>query len=679
MEGEERNMAEQQPSRRDFLRGLTAAGLGAALGSGVIFSRESGAEPPPNVVYISIDDLSWTEFGCYGNTFNETPNIDRLARRGLRFTDAYSGAAICSPARSSLVTGLYPARTGITDYLRPEVAPSDKFLSTDFVTLPELLGGSGYTSALIGKWHLTEDYSGEYRERPGNAYDHGFDEVTATETGYIADGDYFHPYFFMPELEGEEGEYLTDRLARETADFITANKDRPFFVHLSNYAVHTVLDAKPELVAKYQNKPGAGVTENNPELAAMLESVDQQVGAIVARLEELGLAENTLVMVTSDNGGDPAVTSNAPLRGHKSQLYEGGIRVPLIAYWPGGIEPGNISRSPVSNVDVFPTVLELAGIRAQPENALDGESLVPIFRQTGELQRETLYWVYPHFHFLQAIPQAAVRSGQYKLIKFLKDGRTELYNLRKDIGETRDLAQAMPQKAAQLRKMLDAHIEETGVLPPEPTAENYPTVEFADGFEADKGAYTVLTRPSGSEAGEVRYEDGALDVSGDSLFFNLFKTDVSPGSAAAAVTVETRAFAGERGAGGAQDTLFVGLIKDENNYVLLRHHNGLTTSGWDAVLNGEFVTRRGAEPLFPLDGEVDLSAPGSRYSFVLEDTTFTAFSNEGEGWEFLFRVDVGGVLDLSDPAVRSQYKYGFGVRLDSGTMSLESVEARRRD
>ncbi len=665
---------ERLPSRKDFLRGLSVAGLGAAVGSSVVFSRESGADAPPNVIFISLDDLGWTEFGCYGNTFNETPNIDRLARLGVRFTDSYSAGPLCSPTRAGLVTGLYPARTGVTDFLRPESALSQKHLSTNFVTIPELLKPSGYTSALIGKWHGTEDYSGEYRERPGNAFAHGFDEVILSETKYIGDGDYFHPYFFMPDVRArEEGEYLTDRLAQETVDFVTRNRDAPFFVHLSNYAVHTRLDAKPELVAKYENKPGAGEGGKNPVLAAMLESVDEQVGAVVGRLEELGIAENTLVMITSDNGGE-TVSSNAPLRGYKRDLYEGGIRVPFVAYWPGEIRPGGTSKTPINTVDIFPTVLDLAGIKAEPADALDGESLVPLFRQKeNRFRRDALYWVYPHFHARGSIPQAAVRSGNHKLIKFLKDGRTELYDLKKDIGESRDLSRERPETTARLRRMLDAHIEETGVLPPEPAAENYPTVEFSDGFEAGSDRYTVLTPTS---AGKVEVVDGALKVSGDSEVFNLFRTDMAPGSSSTAVIVEMRSFAGSQG--DPQDTLFAGLIKDENNYVLIWHHNGLKRSGWDLVQDGRLVPRAGAESLAALDGEVDLSSPGSRYAFVSREETFSAYSDEGSGWEYLFTVDIGGALDLSDPAVLSGYRYGFGVRVTSGAVSLESVGARSR-
>ncbi len=672
-----RSIGQSPLSRRTVMRGMSAAGLGVALTSGVTFTpSKAWAAAPPNVIYISIDDLGWRELGCYGNTFNETPHIDRVASRGLRFTDAYSAAAICSPTRASLMTGQYPARVGITDYLRSQPAPSQNFLSPDVITIPEVLAPAGYGSGLIGKWHLTEDYSGDYSERLGNPYAHGFDDVRASETRYIAGGDYSYPYFFMPELDGTDGEYLTDRLTEEAVEFIAEHGDQPFFMHLSNYAVHTTLSAKPELVDKYRAKPGAGQDGNNPVLAAMLESIDDQVGSVVATLEELGIADNTLVMVMSDNGGDPAVATNAPLRGHKSLLYEGGIRVAFVAQWPDVISTGGVSSVPVSTVDVFPTLLDIAGISADPAGALDGESLAPIFRDGGELERDALYWVYPHFHFLGAVPQAAVRVGRFKLIEYLKDGRVELYDLEQDLGETTDLAAQLPAKRDELRRLLEAHIDETGVIARPPTPDDYRDVDLSDDFASDAGSYTVLVRPSGAQPADLRFANGALEVTGDSHALNLYRSEVAAGPGPLAVTVEMRSFAG--GTPGTQDSVFVGLVKDEDNYVVIWHNNAIKRTGWDAVVNGSQVTRAGAEPLGRLEGEVDLSAPGARLSLVLEGADVTAYANQGDRWEYLFTLDIAQVLDLADPAVRSQYHYGFGVRLNAGTMSFESLDARRR-
>ena len=280
----------------------------------------------------------------------------------MRFTNAYAAAPLCSPTRAALVSGLYPARTGITDFLRAEAAPSSKRLSPGIATVPDVLGPLGYTTGLIGKWHLTETYSGAYRDRPGNPYQHGFDEVVASEQQYIGDGDYFHPYFFMPTLPARSpGEYLTDRIADEAVDFITRHRDEPFFVHVSNYAVHTRLDAKPDLVAKYAAKPGADESPNRPVLAAMLESVDDagRPGS-PRRSRSSGIADNTLLVVTSDNGG-PYRDANRPLRGGKGELYEGGIRVPLVAHWPGTVRPGVEDATLTSTIDVLPTALDLAG------------------------------------------------------------------------------------------------------------------------------------------------------------------------------------------------------------------------------------------------------------------------------------------------------------------------------
>ncbi|TYL49757.1 sulfatase-like hydrolase/transferase [Nocardioides sp. BGMRC 2183] len=665
-------------SRRTVVQGMGVAGIGLTAGSGIAFPARSGAaSTPPNVIFISIDDLAWKELGCYGNTFNETPHIDRLAQEGVRFTDAYSAASICSPTRASLMTGRYPANVGITDYLREQPAPSRNYLSTEFATIPSVLREHGYVSGLVGKWHLTEVYSGDYEQKPGSPYAHGFDDVRVSETRYIGGGDYSYPYSFMPEVPGTEGEYLTDRLAAEAVDFIATNKDRPFFLHLSNFAVHTTLSAKPDLVAKYRAKPGAGENGNNAALAAMLESIDDQVGAVLAKLEELEIADNTLVMLMSDNGGDPAVTTNAPLRGNKSDLYEGGIRVAMVAKWPDAIAPGGVSSVPVSTMDVFPTILDVADVTPPASTELDGSSLAPVLADGAELDRDALYWVYPHFHFLGATPQAAVRSGRYKLLQHLRDRRVELYDLEDDLGETTDLSAQLPTVAADLRDRLETHIAETGIVAAAPTSAVYQAVDFDDDFDDDAVSYDAFTRPAGGAAAQLEVAGGALALSGTSDTLNLYRTGVTPGDGAVAMTVQVRAFAE---ANGTQDTLFVGLVKDANNFAVIWHNNARKRTGWDAVVNGVEVPRAGAEPLGALENQVDLSTPGSRLSFVVDGRTFTAYADPGgaDAWQFLFKVDIAEVLDLSDPAVRAEYRYGFGARINAGTMQLERVEARRR-
>ncbi|GAB3911970.1 sulfatase [Larkinella knui] len=415
-----------------------------------VFSQKSKPKTPPNVILILADDLGWSELGCYGNRFNETPHLDRLAAGGMRFTQAYATAPVCTPTRIALLTGQHPARVGITDYLD---ARDEKFLSPEYVTLNERLKQAGYHGGLIGKWHLT----GDYTKKKGEPSKHGWDEVICSETGYIANGDYVHPYFFMPDVPAKtEGEYLTDRLNQEAVDFIKRNQAKPFFLYLSHYAVHTKLAGKPDKVAKYQQKPGVGTRQNNPELAAMLESIDDGVGQIVATLKELGLSGNTLILFTSDNGGERNVTSNAPLRGGKSELYEGGIREPLIACWPGRIKPGAVSDQVVNTLDLYPTLLELASVKPAAGQVLDGISLASVLKGSAKPLPRTLYWHYPlpKPHFLGGRSAGAIRSGDFKLIEYFDTGQVELFNLATDPGEQTDLSATQPDQRNQLRTQL---------------------------------------------------------------------------------------------------------------------------------------------------------------------------------------------------------------------------------
>ncbi len=405
-----------------------------------------------NIVLILVDDLGWSDLACYGSTFCETPNVDGLAREGLRFTDAYAAAPVCSPTRASIMTGQYPPRVGITDYLR---ADDELYLPADDRALPKALCSKGYACGLIGKWHLM----GDYGKRQGDPARHGFDEVICSESTYIGGGDYFHPYSHLPGVETRlQDEYLTDRLNLEAVDFIGRHRDRPFFLYLSHYAVHTRLSAKADMVERYRAKPGAGERVNNPALAAMLQSIDEGVGMIASRLEELGIADRTVVMFTSDNGGEDRVTSNAPLRGGKSQLYEGGIRVPLVVRWPRVVKPGSVCRVPVTSADLYPTILNLAAATSAPNHVVDGESLVPLLRGARGLQRKAIFWHYPldKPHFLGGRSSGAIRRGNWKLIEFYDTGGLELYNLKADPGEGDDLAARMPRRADALRRQLAA-------------------------------------------------------------------------------------------------------------------------------------------------------------------------------------------------------------------------------
>ena len=456
---------------RAYLKVLIVTGL--ALASGLLASSHAAEAKRPNIVFILIDDLGWADVGCFGSKYYQTPNIDRLATQGMRFTDAYAACAVCSPTRASIMTGKYPARLHLTDWIPGEGdAPTHalrvpdwrKFLPLEEVTLAEALKTAGYVTASIGKWHL-----GGPRYFPEHQ---GFDvNVAGGDVGHPAS--YFWPYegktHTVPGLKagGHEGEYLTDRLTDAAESFIAQNKDRPFFLYLAHYAVHTPLEAKPAVRAKYKGRQPEG-GQNKPVYAAMIESVDDSVGRILRQLDALGIAGNTVVVFMSDNGGLwPQSTSNAPLRAGKAYPYEGGIREPLLIKWPGTTQPGTTCSVPVSSIDFFPTLLEMAGVK--PQSAVDGLSLVPLLKQTGALQREALFWHYPHYWSGNRVqPFGVVRAGDWKLIEFYEGLRVELYNLKDDLGETRDLAKEKPEKADELRALLHHWRQSVGAQMPTP-------------------------------------------------------------------------------------------------------------------------------------------------------------------------------------------------------------------
>jgi arylsulfatase A-like enzyme len=444
-------------------------------------AAEVPAERRPNFIFILADDLGYGELGCFGNTFNETPSLDRLAEEGVRFTDAYAAAPVCSPYRAALMTGQWPASVGITDFLRPD---DERHLSADQVTMAEMFRSAGYVTGIIGKWHLTGYHTPEHLP-PG----HGFEETIVSENRGIGLSVYFHPYPFAREvgkrLPGRE--HLIDRLNLEAVDFIERHWDEPFFLFLSHYGVHIKLEGREDLVAKYSEKPGAGkgkgARANNPHLAAQLEAIDAGVGMVMKKLEELGLADDTVVVFTSDNGGDSLVTDNSPLREGKSWLYEGGIREPLIIRYPRLVEGGSICHAPTSNVDFYPTFAEVAGIAPDAGQELNGVSLLPVLEDPrAHLERESIYWHYPlpRPHVQGGRSSGAIRHGDWKLIEFFDTGELELYNLAEDIGETRDLAEAMPEKAAELRERLEAWRESEGVGIPESSRDYNPSKFFWD-------------------------------------------------------------------------------------------------------------------------------------------------------------------------------------------------------
>jgi arylsulfatase A-like enzyme len=442
--------------------------LGTALvhaGPVAIFAADSPARP--NVILILMDDLGWADLECYGSTYHKTPNIDRLAAEGMRFAQAYAACPVCSPTRASILTGKWPGRLHLTDWLpgRPDM-PSQmlsrpKFrqeLPLEEVTLAEHLKKAGYATAHIGKWHLGGKGFGP-REQ-------GFDlNVGGNEKG--SPSGYFAPFDSkkgrdVPGLEdAPEGAYLTDLFTNAAVKFIRENRDHPFFLYLPHFAVHTPLQAKKDLIGKYEadkNRPGQ---QSNPIYAAMLESADDSVGRIVMELEELKLSQNTIILFTSDNGGlatsegpNTPATNNSPLREGKGHLYEGGIRVPLIVRWPGNIKPATLSETPVCSIDYLPTILELCGMATDEKR--DGLSLMPLLKQSGEVSRDAFCWHYPHYSNQLGKPGGAIRAGDYKLIEFYEDGRRELFNLKNDPREGTNLADKEPDKVQELAEKLAA-------------------------------------------------------------------------------------------------------------------------------------------------------------------------------------------------------------------------------
>lgn len=432
---------------------------------------QAAAEQKPNVILILADDLGWTDLACFGSEFYETPHLDRLAQEGMKFTQNYSACTVCSPSRAALLTGKYPARLHITDWI-PGAMPDNpkllvpewtKHLPLEETTLAEVLRAAGYATASIGKWHLGgEAY---YPEKQG------FD-LNIAGTDKPQPSTYIAPWNIPTLSEGKPGEYLTDRLGEEAVKYIERVKDQPFFLYLPHFAVHTPVQGRADLVEKYRRKLKPGLSQNNIGYAAMVDSLDSTVGMIRAKLAELELSSRTIIIFTSDNGGRIPTTSNKPLRYGKASAYEGGVRVPLIVHWPATTKPGSSSESAVITMDLFPTILEICGV---PKPAMpigrDGLSLVPLLRGSGSIDRQELFWHYPHHQHYQlggTMPYGAIRSGDLKLIEFFNDMHVELYDIRADIGEEHDLAAERPQVAAALRARLHAWRKEVGAQLPTP-------------------------------------------------------------------------------------------------------------------------------------------------------------------------------------------------------------------
>jgi arylsulfatase A len=425
------------------------------------------ARPRPNVVLILADDLGWTDLACYGSDFYETPHIDRLAGDGMRFTQNYSACTVCSPTRAALLTGKYPARLHITDWIpgqMPEnpklIVPNwNKYLPLEEKTIADVLKTQGYATTSIGKWHL----GGEAYYPEKNGFDINIGGTDAPQTK-----SYFAPYGIATLADGPKDEYITDRLTDEAIDFIDANQNKPFFLYLPHFAVHLPLQGKEALVRKYRDKLRPGQKQANPVYAAMIESLDESVGRIRKELDKLNLASRTVFIFVSDNGGRVPTTSNLPLRVGKGSCYEGGTRVPLIVSWPGITKAGSVCDAPVVSMDLFPTIAQIAGAEVDKRN-IDGVSLVPLLSRNGQIERDELFWHYPHYQHYQlggATPYGAIRKGDIKLIEFFDDMRVELYNLREDIGEAHNLVSQMPDKVDELRKRLHEWRQQVGAQMP---------------------------------------------------------------------------------------------------------------------------------------------------------------------------------------------------------------------
>lgn len=431
----------------------------------------------PNIVVILVDDLGWADVSCYcaefGNDYYETPNIDGLRAEGMKFTDAYATCNVCSPTRVSVLTGRYPTRSGITNWIgsgnpsnREYLCPTNTGqMPLDDVTIAEILKGAGYTTCHVGKWHLGGSsyfppYQGFDYNKGGCGWGHPF-------------GGFFSPYGFPSDAgmpDGPDGEYLTNREGDEAVAFIQTAHDagQPFFLYLANYAVHRPTQAKQSDVDYFTNKPKPADPRYSglkPTYAAMIRSMDEAVGDVLTKISQLGIENETIIIFTSDNGGLAADTTNYPLRGGKAQHWEGGIREPFIVKWPGVVEPNSLSDEPVISIDLLPTICEMAGVRVPSGVTIDGKSIVPVLKEQGSVNRESIFWHYPHYN--HDLPATTIRSGDWKLIKrYGGDKEFELFNLKDDVSETTDLASSNPAKVRELNEKLVAWLRHTNAKMP---------------------------------------------------------------------------------------------------------------------------------------------------------------------------------------------------------------------
>ncbi len=446
--------------------------------SGLVHAEPVATRPRPHVLLIMTDDMGWSDLHCQGNAKLHTPNIDALAKQGSRFTDAYAAAPVCSPTRAALITGLAPARLNITQHGAdgPQFWPKDRviqppavghILKHKSVTLAERLHAVGYHTGFFGKWHLsgtrvrkddpTTGGRGFYPDR------HGF-EINVGGCGFGGPPTYFDPYRIPTIKPRKTGEYLTDRLADEAISWMRRSKDQPMFVCLWTYNPHYPFEAPEELIGKYKGQEGRGL--RNPVYGGQIEATDRAVGRVLDEMNRLGIADRTVVVFTSDNGGWSGATDNHPLRSGKGDLFEGGIRVPLIIRWPGVTRPDTTIATPVVSMDLTATILDAAGVKLAEGEFLDGVTLKPLLAGRS-MKRRSLFFHYPHFAWHKSNrPGAAVRDGKHKLILRFDDNSTELYDLSADIGESRDLAKKQPKTTRRLHEKLEAWLTRTAAKRP---------------------------------------------------------------------------------------------------------------------------------------------------------------------------------------------------------------------
>ena len=452
--------------------------------------KEKSEKGSPNIIFILADDMGWNQVKYQHITeYYNTPNIDKLAREGMVFTNAYSAAPICSPARASIMTGKYPARLHLTDYLPGNSYPyallsqakqNMNGLPLAEVTIAEMLKSKGYATGHFGKWHLNKDKN--YAPgRPGDPGSQGFDDVLATVKP-------------KPDADPDKDAHHVKEITERALQFIEKNKDKPFFAYVSHHVVHRPLMEEKDFINYYKTKPDNENKVNNPIMGAMIERMDRGIGKILDKLDELNLADNTVVIFFSDNGGFKYYQDQAPLRGGKAMVFEGGIRVPFVIKWPGVVTPGSVSDVPVISNDFFPTLAEITGAHPTTKN-IDGVSLVPLLKGTGSIEREAIYWHYPHYHRQGYKPSGAVRMGDYKLIEWYErsikglDHQVDLYNIREDISENNNLAEEMPELARKMQDMLHQWLKDV----------NANTMSLNPGYDPQKQYLPEQEWPEGKD------------------------------------------------------------------------------------------------------------------------------------------------------------------------------------